>query len=120
MGDRAVDSSTNEGVNDMSWLPIDGIDPASASFPVEVEVGGETILLLKTGEGFRACERYCPHQKVALASATLMSGGTMLRCSRHNFIFRLTDGAGVNCTGLRLKVYEVRERDGRLEVALTD
>jgi len=48
-----------------------------------------------------------------------MSNGSMLRCTRHNFIFRLSDGKGVNCVGLRLKVYEVREsEDGRLEVQI--
>ncbi len=114
-----TDTGAEAGTAETVWRVVDGIDPASASFPVEADVGGETILLLKTGSGFRACEPFCPHQKVALTSATLMGGGTMLRCSRHNFIFRLTDGAGVNCTGMRLKVYDVRERDGRLEVALT-
>jgi nitrite reductase/ring-hydroxylating ferredoxin subunit len=47
-----------------------------------------------------------------------MSNGTMLRCTKHNFIFRLSDGKGVNCVGLTLKVFEVRERDSRLEVAI--
>ena len=100
------------------WLAIDGVDPSSATFPVEVEVGGVPILVLKTKDGYRGCDPFCPHQKVHLSSGTLMSGDTMIRCSRHNFIFRLSDGAGVNCVGMKLDVYEVRERDGRLEVAL--
>jgi nitrite reductase/ring-hydroxylating ferredoxin subunit len=42
----------------------------------------------------------------------------MIRCSRHNFIFRLDSGAGVNCSGMRLKTYAIREVNGRLEGAL--
>lgn len=113
---RAVEETEVDG---KSWLVLEGIDPAASDFPLEVEVGGETILVHKTGDGFRACEQFCPHQKVALISGSLMGGGTMLRCSRHNFIFRLTDGAGVNCTGMRLRVHDIREIDGRLEVALS-
>jgi nitrite reductase/ring-hydroxylating ferredoxin subunit len=99
------------------WLALENVDPTAASFPLEAEVEGTPILILKTKDGYRGCEPLCPHQKVPLKSGTLMGGDTMLRCSRHNFIFRLTDGAGVNCVGMRLKVYAVRERDGLLEVA---
>ena len=59
-----------------------------------------------------------PFAQAALTTAVQMSNGTMLRCTRHNFIFRLRDGKGVNCVGLQLKVYDVRETEGRLEVDL--
>lgn len=49
-----------------------------------------------------------------MLDALAMSGGTMLRCPRHNFIFRLTDGRGVNCPGFELAVYEIREDAGVL------
>lgn len=102
------------------WQPLEGVDPAAASFPAEAEIDGEPILVFRTKDGYRGCEAFCPHQGVPLKTGSLMGGDTMLRCSRHNFIFRLTDGAGVNCVGLRLKVFEVRERNGRLEVAKRD
>jgi nitrite reductase/ring-hydroxylating ferredoxin subunit len=100
------------------WQEVPDLTPAGADWPVERTVAGVPVLIFRTKSGYRACEPLCPHQKVPLRTGTLMSGDTMVRCSRHNFIFRLTDGAGVNCVGLRLKVYEVRERDGRLEIAL--
>lgn len=100
------------------WHALDGIDPASATFPLETELAGQAILVFKTAKGFACTEPLCPHQKVPLKTAVLMNGDTMIRCARHNFIFRLDTGAGVNCSGMRLKTYAIRERDGRLECAL--
>jgi len=102
------------------WQVLEGLDPASTSFPAEATLDGETILVFRTAHGFSGVEPLCPHQKVPLITAALMSGDTMIRCSRHNFIFRLKDGAGVNCPGMKLRVFAVREVDGRLEAARPD
>lgn len=112
-------AETTEGTTDdmAVWQSLDGIDPAATTFPVEATLDGETILVFRTANGFAGVEPLCPHQKVPLNTAVLMSGDTMIRCSRHNFIFRLNDGAGVNCPGMKLKVFPVREVDGRLEAA---
>ena len=100
------------------WRAAEDVDPATASFPVLARVGDERVVILRTPKGYRGVEPRCPHLQAALTTAVQMSNGTMLRCIRHNFIFRLSDGKGVNCVGLQLKVYEVRENQGRLEVAL--
>ena len=100
------------------WQILEGIDPSTAEFPAEAALGGEPILVFRTAHGYRGTEPLCPHQKVPLKTAVLMSGDTMIRCSRHHFIFRLDGGAGVNCTGMRLKTYRIREVDARLEGAL--
>lgn len=101
-----------------SWHPVEGVDPGTAAFPVLAKVGEARIVILRTPKGFRGVEPRCPHLQAALTTAVQMSNGTMLRCTRHNFIFRLSDGKGVNCVGLQLKVYDVRQNQGRLEVAL--
>ena len=37
----------------------------------------------------------------------------MLRCGRHGYTFKFSDGKGVNCPGYRLSIYEVvREAQG--------
>ena len=104
--------------SDISWHLLEGVDPESADFPVEAELDGETILVFRTADGYRGTEPLCPHQQVPLKTAVLMNGDTMIRCSRHHFIFRLDGGAGVNCTGMTLKTYEIRLVDGRLEAAM--
>ena len=101
-----------------AWQPVNGVDPATANFPLVAKVGAERVVIVRTPKGYRGVEPRCPHLQAALTTAVQMSNGTMLRCTRHNFIFRLSDGKGVNCVGLRMKVYDVRENEGRLEVAL--
>jgi nitrite reductase/ring-hydroxylating ferredoxin subunit len=97
------------------WRVLDGIDPSVAEFPFETRLVGEDILVLKTADGFRGVQTLCPHQGVSLLKAVLMSNDSMIRCPRHNFIFRLNNGDGVNCRGLTMKVYAIRENGGQLE-----
>ena len=55
----------------------------------------------------------CPHQQFPLSDAILQGGDAMLRCRRHSYVFRLSDGKGINCQGYRLKVYEVKQEKRR-------
>lgn len=102
----------------VQWHRVEGVDAATARFPVLAKIGDERVVIHKTAKGLRGSELRCPHLQHAMTAAIQMSNGTMLRCPKHNFIFRLSDGKGVNCVGLQLKVYDVREHEGRLEVAL--
>lgn len=97
------------------WRVLAGIDPSGDGFPSEAILDGEDILVLKTSQGFRGVQALCPHQGVSLLKAALMGNDSMIRCLRHNFIFRLDNGDGVNCRGLTMKVHAIREIDGRLE-----
>lgn len=102
------------GDADSDWQPLSGIDSDSATFPVRAKLGPEWIIVFRTAGGLRGTQRACPHQQASMLDALAMSGGTMLRCPRHNFIFRFTDGRGVNCPGFELAVYEIREDAGVL------
>ena len=50
-------------------------------------------------------------QKASLADAALMANDTILRCSNHNFTFKLSDGKGVNSPSFRLRVFDVKVED---------
>jgi nitrite reductase/ring-hydroxylating ferredoxin subunit len=107
---------------------FDSLDPAETALvvidmqgtfvapdsPAEVP-SSRGIVVWKIADGFRGVQALCPHQEVSLMEATLMRDDTMIRCHRHNFIFRLDNGNGVNCRGLTMKVYEIRETNGKLE-----
>lgn len=99
---------------DSTWQAITGIDIEGATFPARAKLGSEWIVVFRTAAGLRGTQRACPHQQASMLDAVAMSGGTMLRCPRHNFIFRITDGRGVNCPGFALVVYEIREDSGVL------
>lgn len=96
------------------WQRLDGVDPAAAEFPIRARVGAEGIVIFKTGTGLRGVQRLCPHQRAPLTDAVIAGNGAMIRCARHNYMFRLSDGKGVNCPGFKLAVFEVKEEDGAL------
>lgn len=101
-----------------TWRRAENIDPSKAQFPILAKVGDERVVILDTGKGYRGVEMRCPHQKAAMTLGIMMGAGTMVRCPKHNFIFRLTDGKGVNCVGLNLQVYEVRQDADGIEVLI--
>lgn len=99
------------------WRQIlDNVSLDDAEFPLPVQADGHDILIFRAGGQFRAIQRWCPHQDADLASGTLLGNGTMIRCPRHGYVFRFSDGEAVNCRGCVAKVYEVHVEDGRLSV----
>lgn len=96
------------------WLPIDGIDPEAASYPVRAEIGGEKVVVFRLGDGYRAVQRYCPHQNTDFSRGLVVGDGAMIRCGLHAYTFKLADGNGVNCPGYRIAVYEVMRNGSRL------
>jgi nitrite reductase/ring-hydroxylating ferredoxin subunit len=97
------------------WHILEDVHPETTAFPVRSRAGTEPILVFATGNRqFRGVQRACPHLKESLQDAQLMNGNTMLRCAKHNFVFKLADGKGVNCPGFKIKVFEIKEEDMRL------
>jgi len=96
------------------WIPLECPDPASAEYPLRARMGNQGILVFKAADGLRGVERHCPHERALLTKATLLRGGTMLKCPLHNFVFRLRDGVAINCPGYRLKVFEIKQEGGQL------
>lgn len=115
-----IDSSAaaESAPHEPTWRAAEGFDPKTAHFPALAKVGEHRVVVLQAAVGYRAVETRCPHQQFAMTNGIMMGAGTMVRCPRHNFIFRLSDGKGVNCVGLNLKVYEVRSDGERLEVRI--
>ena len=96
------------------WQVLEGLDPATATFPARARLDGETIVVLRTKTGYRGVERRCPHMQATMMNAELAANDTMVRCPLHVFTFKLSDGKGVNCPGFRIKVYEVKAENGVL------
>jgi nitrite reductase/ring-hydroxylating ferredoxin subunit len=95
------------------WLRLEGVS-AGDPFPKRAKWGNEWIIVFRTATGLHGIDRACPHQQATMMDAVEMAGGAMLRCPRHNYVFRLADGRGVNCPGYRLTVYQIREDAGTL------
>ena len=97
------------------WQPVAGLD-AAGTFPARTKCGDEGIVIFKNGAGFFGVQQACPHQGGAMTAAVLQGGGSMIRCTRHNYVFRTANGNPVNCPGFRLKMFEVKEEGGQLFV----
>jgi nitrite reductase/ring-hydroxylating ferredoxin subunit len=100
--------------HETAWQRLDGLDPDAATFPARAKIDGEGVIIFQTGAGFRGVQRACPHLNATFLDAQLMSNGTLLRCAQHNYIFKLSDGTGVNCPGYRITVFEVKREGGAL------
>lgn len=101
---------------DSAWRALDGIDPETATFPLSVPFDDEPIWIFRTESGFRGVQDACPHDNRTLGTARIVGAGAMIRCSYHNYTFKLMNGAGVNCPGYRIAVYEIKEENRTLLV----
>jgi len=99
-----------------SWTALEGIDLANAVFPVSATVDGKNIWIFRLNDGYRGVQEHCPHQKVSLGNAKLISNETMIRCALHGYTFRLKDGSPFNCRSAPIEVYEVRSENNVLLV----
>lgn len=97
----------------MDWQNLD-VDLSNAKFPLVARIGGQPVVVLQVPGGFRGVQRNCPHQQFLLTKATLLGGGSMVKCPIHNFVFRLKDGSPVNCPGYQLRVFDIKEERGIL------
>jgi nitrite reductase/ring-hydroxylating ferredoxin subunit len=107
-------TDTGDSAVEASWEPLGGLDPVSGKFPARVKVDGEGILIFRTKSGFRGVQRSCPHLNATLIDAELVGNDSMVRCRQHVFTFRLSDGRGVNCPGVSIRVFEVKDDGGVL------
>ncbi len=84
-----------------------------------VKLGQRQIALFATaGGGLHACNNRCPHEGYPLAEGHLDEHG-VLTCQWHNWKFKLCSGANL-LGGDALRIYPVRETDGRVEIDLSE
>ena len=107
--DRAESVPTTE----RPWQVLEGLRRDATNYPARARLAGEGIVVLRTKTGLRGVQRACPHLQGTMMNAELVANDTMLRCPLHVFTFKLSDGKGVNCPGFRIKVYEIKEENGR-------
>jgi nitrite reductase/ring-hydroxylating ferredoxin subunit len=94
--------------------------PADALPPGGVKVtrrGRAQVAVFRRADGsLIAVDNRCPHEGYPLSQGSLC--GALLTCAYHNYKFDVNDGSCAN--GEALAVHAVRERDGRIEVALLE
>jgi len=81
-----------------------------------VNVLGEPIALFRLEGDVHATSDVCTHEAALLSEGWVEDGEVI--CPLHGARFRIRDGACSGPLGTDLRCYRVRERAGRVEVAL--
>lgn len=105
---RASEDSREE------WTRVGGVDEFRPNTVHGLSVGQKSVALVRTDDGWHALDGRCPHQAGPLTEGTISNGA--LRCPWHGYDFAIGTGKGVG-NELAVQRYEVRERDGSVEIA---
>ncbi len=81
-----------------------------------LDIGGEKILLIRSGGELFAIENRCPHMNCPLQGGIIEDQS--IKCPCHNWKFDLRTGAYVASDKIKVKVYETQVKDGKVSVLL--
>ena len=70
-----------------------------------VSIDGRDIVILSEEDGYRAIDRWCPHEDGDLGEGIMF--GKHIKCPVHGYIFELAKGQCLNQLNMRARVYEV-------------
>jgi 3-phenylpropionate/trans-cinnamate dioxygenase ferredoxin component len=99
------------------WVDIGATEALRADEPLEAEVGGEAVLVVRCGAALYAVEDRCTHDGQALGGALIED--CEITCPRHGARFCLRSGAVLSPPAYEpLRTYAVREAGGRLLLQL--
>jgi phenylpropionate dioxygenase-like ring-hydroxylating dioxygenase large terminal subunit len=110
----------------MPWRDVIASAQVAPAAVVGVEVGGAELVVWRAVDGrVTVCDARCPHQWSHLAAEGAVDGDELV-CLSHHWRFDAEGrGSKVNVKGRRdakgdVAVFACRERDGRIEVEMTD
>ncbi len=99
------------------WTAVAEAADLPAGTPTKVEANGATVLLYRASERIYAIGSRCSHAGGPLHEGKIDDGALCVQCPWHGSVFRLEDGSVVHGpASVPQAAYEVRVRDGRIEV----
>lgn len=81
-----------------------------------IELGGWSVLIVRTDEGYNALNDRCTHQAAMLSAGRIRRGAIM--CPLHGARFEVATGRCVGGAYADLRRFELRLQDGMIEVAV--
>ncbi len=101
----------------MTWVEIAPAAALQASARISAEVDGYFIQVVRVADAYYAFEDRCTHDDAPFDDAPIED--TELVCPRHGARFCLKTGNALTPPAYEpLKIFNVRERDGRIELEL--
>jgi 3-phenylpropionate/trans-cinnamate dioxygenase ferredoxin subunit len=99
------------------WIDVAGSDAVSETTPLDVEIDGVAVVIVRCGTNLYAVEDRCTHDGESLAGAQVED--CQLICPRHGARFCLRTGEALTPPAYEpVRTYAVREADGRVLLEL--
>ena len=112
----SVHGLTGRELHAAGWVEIGEADDVPLLEGRSVEVGGRRIAVFRLLDGWAALDHACPHLGGPLSDGIVADG--CVTCPLHNRRYSLETGERIDADGDAVRTYEVRERDGVLELRL--
>jgi nitrite reductase/ring-hydroxylating ferredoxin subunit len=101
------------------WTPAASASDLETGQPLSVVVGDAPVMLLRHGDGLHALHDRCSHRGCPLSDGDIE--GEVLTCICHGSRFDLRDGSVQRGPATAPQpIYDVREREGQIEVRLPE
>ena len=85
--------------------------------PVETEVAGKKVCLLRKQAGVFAFTAACPHAGAPLCEGWLNASGNLV-CPMHKYVFNVENGRNLTGEGYKLFRYPVEIRDQSIFISI--
>ena len=105
---------TRGGAPAAEWLRIGRAADVPMLEGRSVKVDGRRIAVFRLPDGWAAIDHACPHKGGPLSDGIVAD--RCVTCPLHNQRFSLQTGERQDAEGEGVRTYEVRERDGQLEL----
>jgi nitrite reductase (NADH) small subunit len=102
-------------VVETTWLRIGCADDVPLLEGRSVDMDGRRLAVFRLESGWAAIDHACPHRGGPLSDGIVAE--QCVTCPLHGQRFSLQTGERVDADGEGVSVYEIRERDGHLEIA---
>jgi len=99
------------------WLPAGTVADIPPLGIRVMTIGGEPVLLWRSGEDISCLQNACAHQGFPLDRG-IVAGGTII-CPRHGFAYELASGECLTVPGVQLRSHGVRVIGEHIHVRLT-
>ena len=92
-------------------------DQLPEGVPIETEVGGKKVCLLRKKETVLAFTARCPHAGAPLCEGWLNGAGHLV-CPLHKYVFNPENGLNLSGEGYKLFRYPVEIKEGRIFITV--
>ena len=101
----------------MSFVDIGSLDDFVSGEAAQVRLPGRVLVVVRIEDDVYVLDDRCSHEDYSLAEGEVNAQTCEIECARHGAMFSLNTGTPMSFPATRpVAHYDVRQRDGRVEV----